>query len=98
MSNAVTISHDGDSTSGTYTARIDGIARPGVLTWRALGDVRVAEHTFVPPEARGHGVAAKLVEALIADAREQGFRIVPQCSYVAVAFDRHPEWAELRAN
>ena len=45
----------------------------------------------------GRGVAAKLVEALIADARAEGFRIVPACSYVAAAFARHPEWADLRA-
>jgi predicted GNAT family acetyltransferase len=46
---------------------------------------------------RGRGVAQFLVEALIADAREQGFRIVPQCSYVAVQFRRHPEWVDLLA-
>jgi predicted GNAT family acetyltransferase len=39
-------------------------------------------------------VAQLLVEALIADAREQGFRIVPQCSYVAAQFRRHPDWAD----
>ena len=46
---------------------------------------------------RGGGVAQLLVEALVADAREQGFRIVPQCSYVAAQFRRHPEWADLLA-
>jgi len=39
----------------------------------------------------------KLVEALIADAREHGWKIVPECSYVAAAFKRHPEWADLLA-
>ena len=37
------------------------------------------------------------VQALIADAREEGFRIVPACSYVAQAFRDHPEWSELKA-
>lgn len=45
----------------------------------------------------GRGVAARLVDALIADARKFGFRIVPQCSYIDAAFRRHPEWADLRA-
>ncbi|HHY51503.1 MAG TPA: N-acetyltransferase [Alphaproteobacteria bacterium] len=57
----------------------------------------VVDHTFVPPEFRGHGLAEKLVQTLIADARREGFRIVPVCSYVAVQFRRHPEWADLRA-
>jgi predicted GNAT family acetyltransferase len=51
----------------------------------------------VPPEGRGQGIAGKLLDALITDAREQGFKIVPQCSYVAAAFRRHPEWADLLA-
>ncbi len=38
-----------------------------------------------------------LVEALIEDARSEGFKIIPTCSYVAAQFDRHPEWADLRA-
>ena len=38
----------------------------------------------------------KLVEALVADAREQGFKIVPACSYVAAKFDENPGWSDLR--
>ena len=41
-------------------------------------------------------MAARLVEAMVADARTEGFRIVPACSYVEAAFRRHPEWADLR--
>ncbi|MFN5821799.1 MAG: GNAT family N-acetyltransferase [Novosphingobium sp.] len=52
---------------------------------------------MVPPEIGGQGVAARLVEALVADAREHGFKIDPVCSYVAAQFKRHPEWADLRA-
>ena len=59
--------------------------------------MRVATHTLVPRAIGGRGVAAKLVEALIADARAEGFRIVPACSYVEAMFRRHPDWAELRA-
>lgn len=82
---------------GTYHIAVEGSTVPARLTWHARGDVRVASHTFTPPAARGHGIAAKLVKAMVADAREQGFRIVPQCSYVAVLFDRYPDWADLRA-
>ena len=39
----------------------------------------------------------EVVEALIEDARSEGFKIIPTCSYVAAQFDRHPEWADLRA-
>ena len=83
--------------SGEYVARLPGSDAAARLTWTLRGDVRHAEHTFVPPAVRGGGIAAKLVEALVKDAREGGFRVAPDCSYVAAAFRRHPEWADLRA-
>lgn len=95
----VTISRsDGDS-RGAYHAEVAGHDERGELTYRkeAGGSVLVADHTFVPPELRGQGVAAKMVEALVADAREAGHRIRPLCSYVVTAFRRHPEWQDLRA-
>lgn len=98
MAQEVTITHEGTAGRGEYTAHIAGSEETGELTWRAQDEgVRVATHTGVPPSMQGRGIAAMLVEALIADAREQGFRIVPACSYVAAQFRRHPEWADLRA-
>ena len=57
----------------------------------------IIDHTGVPPEYEGRGIAARLVNQAIADAREQGFKITPLCSYVVAQFRRHPEWADLRA-
>ena len=94
----ITITSQDQGGAGEYHAHVADSDAIGRLTWVKRGDdVRVAEHTLVPPEIGGRGVAARLVEALVADAREQGFRIVPQCSYVAAAFKRHPEWADLKA-
>ena len=93
----VTITRHGKDQAGEYRAHVAGETALGRLTWVAKGGVRVAEHTLVPAEIGGRGVAGKLVEALVADARAHGFRVDPQCSYVAAAFKRHPEWADLRA-
>lgn len=97
----VTITHHDQGGAGEYHAAVAGSAQIGRLTWvqdrDARGDVRIATHTLVPPEIGGRGVAARLVEALIADARAGQFRVDPACSYVDVAFRRHPEWADLRA-
>lgn len=93
----ITIIRQDHGGAGEYRAEIAGSEHIGRLTWVEHGNVRIATHTLVPPPIGGRGVAAKLVEAMIADAREQGFRIDPACSYVDVAFRRHPEWAELRA-
>ncbi|KPF82404.1 GNAT family N-acetyltransferase [Novosphingobium sp. AAP93] len=82
---------------GEYQARVADSRAIGRLTWVRRGDVLTAEHALVPPEIGGRGIAAKLVEALITDARAQGWKIVPECSYVAAAFKRHPEWGDLLA-
>lgn len=96
--NQVTIKHEDSGTSGRYVAAVAGSVLTGRLDWEAReADVRVATHTIVPRAIGGQGVAAALVEALVADAQAQGFRIDPRCSYVAWQFERHPEWAGLRA-
>ena len=87
-----------DTTNGAYCMDVEGADRQAELTWRARGQARIADHTFTPPAARGKGIALKLVEAMVADAREQGFTIVPQCPYVEAQFRKHPDWADVRAD
>lgn len=83
-------------THGAYRAELPG-SPSAELVWRAQGSARIVEHTFVPPEMRGQGVARLLVEALVADAREQGFTIMPRCSYAEALFRRRPDWADVLA-
>jgi hypothetical protein len=93
----IAITHLDQGARGEYHARVEGSEAIGRLTYERKGDVVVADHTLVPTEIGGRGVAAELVKTLVSDARKFGFRIVPQCSYVEAAFRRHPEWADLRA-
>lgn len=98
MSEAVSITHEDHGSHGVYHATVAGEDAQGVLTWReAAPGVVVADHTLVPTAIGGRGVALRLVEALIADARERDWKIVPACSYVAAQFRRHPDWADLLA-
>ena len=94
----IEITHQGSDARGEYRAAVPGSDAVGRLTWFARGDARIADHTLVPPEIGGRGVAAALVEALIADAKSEGFKIVPACSYIAAQFNRHPEWSNLLAD
>lgn len=93
----VTITSHATGSSGEYHAHIADSDHIGRLTWSERDGVRWAEHTLVPTPIGGRGVAMRLVEAMVADARENGFKIGPACSYVAVAFQRHPEWADVKA-
>jgi predicted GNAT family acetyltransferase len=93
----IEITHQGSDARGEYRATVPGSDAVGRMTWFARGNARIADHTLVPPEIGGKGIAAALVDALVDDARNEGFKIVPACSYVAAQFKRHPEWAELLA-
>ncbi len=68
------------------------------LAWeeRASGEL-VFNHTFVPPELRGRNLAAILTEHALDDARAQGRKVVPQCSYVAAYMERNRNYDDLRA-
>ena len=93
----VTITRHGNEQAGEYRAHVPGHNETGYLSWVQAGAIRAAEHTVVPPALRGLGIAGQLVDALIADAKAQGFQIRPTCSYVAAAFAKHPEWDVLKA-
>lgn len=51
----------------------------------------VVYHTEVSPEAEGKGLAKKLLDAMVAYARTNNFKVVPLCPYVHAQFKRHPE-------
>jgi predicted GNAT family acetyltransferase len=75
---------------GRYEAIVDG-ALAGWVEYRRMGRRLVAVHTEVLPAFGGHGIAARLVRWVIADAREAGTRISPMCPLFQAHFERHPE-------
>lgn len=75
------ISKDGEEAELTFS-----IASPVLL---------IADHTGVPDSFRGTGAGKALVEALVADARKEGYKVVPLCPFVNAQRQRHPEWADV---
>ncbi len=68
------------------------------MTFRRSPDgTMTIDHTGVPRQYEGRGIAAKLVNRAVDDARAEGFKIAPLCSYVVAQFRRHPQWADLHA-
>jgi predicted GNAT family acetyltransferase len=91
------VEREDSGTFGRYVIRFaDG--SEGEMTYRLVRPgVMAVDHTGVPRQHRGRGYAETLVQAGIADARREGTKIIPLCSYVEAQFRRHPEWADLRA-
>lgn len=89
------ITHEAGSSAGRFTTA-DGESE---LTYRHSGEGRVDfDHTYVPDKFRGKGIAAALVASAVDWAREQGLKVVPQCSYVAAEFRRKPEYRDIAAD
>lgn len=92
---ALTIHHD--AAAGCFTTQVDG--RQGEATYRLVngptGPVMHLVHTGVPSALQGRGIAAELVAAALAEARAQGWRVRPVCSYVRAYMRRHPETQDL---
>ncbi|WP_298830324.1 GNAT family N-acetyltransferase [uncultured Piscinibacter sp.] len=83
----LTIEHD--ETSGRFRALVHG--HLCVCDYRLRDGVMFMTHTEVAPELEGQGIAADLVRAALAHARERGLKVRPLCSYVQAYMRRHPE-------
>lgn len=53
--------------------------------------VWILDHTFVDPSLRGKGVGEKLMEAVVAAARDEGAKIKPTCPFAAAWFEKNRE-------
>ena len=65
-----------------------------VIQYAKTGDVYNLEHTFVPEELRGQGLAEQLVLGTLAEIRKQGARFIPTCPFIQTFLKRHPEQRE----
>ena len=97
MSDPIEIQHDQSGDRGRYRARLDPTHQAEMTYIRRPDNAIIINHTGVPPAFEGRGIALQLVKRAVADARAGGFKIVPQCPYVAVQFRRHHDWDDLLA-
>jgi len=65
------------------------------LEYTPDSDRVVFDHTYVPPEMRGTGVASVLAQVAFDHARAAGWKVVPACSYIATWVKRHPDYDDL---
>lgn len=87
------IAREVEGSRGRYVIRKDGAEAE--LTYSiASPTLVIADHTGVPDAFRGTGAGRALVERLVADARAEGFRIMPLCPFVNAQRKRHPDWAD----
>lgn len=87
------IRHESGETKGRFVIDL-GDGSEAELTYSIAGKTRwIADHTGVPDEHGGKGIAGQLVRALVAAAREADVKIIPLCPYVKSWAQKHPEEA-----
>jgi predicted GNAT family acetyltransferase len=55
----------------------------------------ILTHVEADPGLRGTGAAGRLMEQIIAHARQNNLQIVPRCSYALAWFKSHPDAADV---
>ena len=77
-----------------YEVHVDG-ELAGFADYRVQPGTIAFPHTEVDPAHQGQGLAGMLAKMALDDARQQGLRVRPQCSFFATYIRRHPEYADL---
>ncbi|GAB48477.1 GNAT family N-acetyltransferase [Mobilicoccus pelagius] len=77
-----------------YEAYLEG-ALAGFAEFRRGDGTIEFPHTVTEPEFGGRGVASALARTSLDEAREQGLRVIPSCSFYAGWIEKHPDYAEL---
>lgn len=90
----IEIQHEDRGDRGRYHLLVDGV-EAGELDYRMHEGRRVFVHTGVRDEYEGQGLASKLAQRVLDDARAEGLAIIPQCPYVRSYLERHDEYADL---
>jgi uncharacterized protein len=81
---------------GRYVIRQNG--DEAQMTYSITSPVLViADHTEVPDSFRGTGAGLAMLTQFVADARAEGFKIMPLCPFVNATRKKHPEWADVFA-
>lgn len=81
---------------GRYVGRVEDVDAEAEIVFTHRGPKKIsADHTEAPEVLRGTGAAAALVDYMVADARELGFKIIPLCAYVQARYKLHPEWQDV---
>ncbi|MDH7555858.1 MAG: GNAT family N-acetyltransferase [Candidatus Methanosuratincola sp.] len=85
-----------ENTGETFTIRLSPKSS-AELAYHVEGNLIFLDSTYTPEEFRGKGVGAKLVEAAIHYAKENGLRVVPVCPFAIEYFKKHPEHNDILA-
>lgn len=76
-----------------YELTVDG--ETAVVIYNLTGQNLMITETLVPQSLEGRGIASRLANHVIADARARGLLILPVCPFFSAYLQKHPEHADV---
>lgn len=95
MTDAASLTVRDDTESQQFQAVDDSGVVAGFSAYEREGGVLRFTHTVVDDAFEGRGVGSQLARTALDSARQDGVRVVAQCSFVASWIDRHPDYQDL---
>lgn len=84
-------------TDKNRAAAYDGDKNIGECTFSPSEKIWIIDHTEVGKEYGGQGIAKRLIEEVVKNAREKGVKIEPICSFAVKEFEEKPDYADVKA-
>ena len=92
------IKHEHSATNGDFFIKDEQHKKIAIMTYIMVDDeTMLIEHTIVEEQLSGQGIGRKLVDAGVNFARQNGYKIIPQCPYANSVFHKTPEYADVWA-
>jgi predicted GNAT family acetyltransferase len=82
-----------NAAKGRFELRVQG--QTAYADYRREPGRLVIPYVEAPPALRGTGAAGRLMEGVLAQARVEGLKVVPICSYAAAYMRRHKQHHDL---
>jgi predicted GNAT family acetyltransferase len=88
--------HKADSGITFFLLKIDDVEVGRIMIYNTPGILR-AGHTVIDLSHRRNGYGKKLVDAVAGYARTNDLKVIPDCGFVAMMFNKYPElYADIR--
>ena len=75
---------------------IDG--HKAIIEYSIMSGVLSLNHTEVPKELAGQGVASEMTEKVLQQIELRDLKIIPACPFTKKYIDKHPEWKSIVAD
>ena len=81
---------------GRWHVMPEGVDEEAEMTFsRTNAELILVDHTYVPPAARGQGLAGKLAQAAVTKSRSEGWKIIPVCPFLKAEAEKHDDWDDV---